>query len=199
MRNAQVDRPSNNGTRSAMNRFSTWEDTKISTATIQANLKADLAATTTNTSTASSTFVPLHYEANYSYPLLVWLHAAGDDESQLRKLMPLMSLRNYVGIAPRASSTETLCDEVAYCWSQSTPGIATAEQRVLHSIDVALATYNVAPDRVFIAGYADGGTMALRIGMGHPQKFAGVASIGGASRRARHRCATSRWPGTSMC
>ena len=46
-------------------------------------------------------FAPLHYEANYAYPLLVWLHGAGDDESQLKRIMPLVSIRNYVGVSLR--------------------------------------------------------------------------------------------------
>jgi phospholipase/carboxylesterase len=162
-----------------MNRISTWEDTKLSPATLQATLKADLAACSTNQSTARTTFVPMGYEENYAYPLLVWLHAAGDDENQLRKVMPLVSLQNYVAIAPRAASTEKLCDEVAYCWCQSTPGIGGAERRVLHCVDLAMAQYNVAPAKVFLAGYADGGTMALRLGLAHADKFAGVASFGG--------------------
>ena len=45
-----------------------------------------------------SVFVPLHYEANYSYPLLVWLHGPGDDERQLKKIMPLISMRRYPGL-----------------------------------------------------------------------------------------------------
>ena len=29
-------------------------------------------------------FAPLHYEANYAYPLLVWLHGPADDETHNR-------------------------------------------------------------------------------------------------------------------
>lgn len=162
-----------------MNRISTLGDAKPSTATLQAELKADLAACSTNQSTARATFVPMRYEEKYAYPLLVWLHAAGDDESQLRKIMPLVSLQNYVAIAPRGASTEELCNEVTYCWCQSTQGICEAERRVLHCVDSAMAQYNVAPARVFLAGYADGGTMALRLGLAHADKFAGIASFGG--------------------
>ena len=48
-------------------------------------------------------FAPLHYESNYAYPLLVWLHGPDDDENQLKRLMPLLSMRNYVGVAPRGT------------------------------------------------------------------------------------------------
>lgn len=51
---------------------------------------------------AFSLFSPLHYEPNYGYPLLVWLHGPRDDERQLTRIMPLVSLRNYVAVAPRA-------------------------------------------------------------------------------------------------
>ena len=49
-----------------------------------------------------SLYVPLHYERNYAYPLLIWLHGPSDDERQLRTIMRHISVRNYVGVAPRA-------------------------------------------------------------------------------------------------
>ena len=48
--------------------------------------------------------VPQHYERNYAYPLLIWLHDTGGDERQLREIMPLVSLRNYVSLAVRGTS-----------------------------------------------------------------------------------------------
>ena len=47
-----------------------------------------------------SFFVPLHYEPNYAYPLLVWLHGPGESHSALKQVMPHVSMRNYVGVAP---------------------------------------------------------------------------------------------------
>src|SRR5210317_946248 len=47
-------------------------------------------------------FAPLHYEPKYSYPLMVWLHGPGhDDERQLVRIMPMISMRNYAAAAPR--------------------------------------------------------------------------------------------------
>ena len=40
-------------------------------------------------------FMPLHYERNYAYPLVVWLHGSGEHEQHLRFVMPQISLRNY--------------------------------------------------------------------------------------------------------
>src|ERR1700676_406196 len=60
-------------------------------------------------------FGPLHYEANYAYPLLVWLHGPGDSEGQLKRIMPQISLRNYVAVAPRGTAD---WPAGAYHWRQ---------------------------------------------------------------------------------
>ena len=64
-------------------------------------------------STPHALFVPMHYEPNYAYPLLVWLHGPGDDERQLQRVMPLISLRNYMAVGPRGVSPR--CGKVAAC------------------------------------------------------------------------------------
>src|SRR3954470_13867118 len=50
---------------------------------------------------AYATFAPIHYEKRYAYPLLVWLHGDAGSERELRQIMPLVSMRNYVAVAPR--------------------------------------------------------------------------------------------------
>ena len=121
-------------------------------------------------------FTPLHYEADYAYPLLIWLHGAGMDESQLSRIMPMVSMRNYVAVAPRGLSTGD--GEIA--WPQTAEGICRSEQRVFGAVDAAREKFHVASDRVFLAGMDTGGTMAFRIAMNHPEEFAGVLSICGA-------------------
>ena len=49
-------------------------------------------------------FAPLHYEPNYSYPLIVWLHGPHNNELELKQIMPLVSMRNYVAAAPRGTA-----------------------------------------------------------------------------------------------
>lgn len=124
-----------------------------------------------------SLFSPLHYEPNYAYPLLVWLHGPGENERQLQRIMPLISLRNYVAVAPRGANC--LPDSPGFEWLQDDDSIATAEQAVFECVEIAARNYHVASHRVFLAGYGDGGTMALRIGLRHPQRFAGLLSISG--------------------
>jgi phospholipase/carboxylesterase len=120
-------------------------------------------------------FVPMHYEPNYAYPLIVWLHGAGDDERQLMRVMPLVSMRNYVAVAPRGTTKSA----VGYDWEQSEPDIETAQQRVFAAIDDARQRFHIERRRIFIAGYAAGGTMALRIALRNPGFFCGALTIGG--------------------
>ncbi len=124
-------------------------------------------------------FAPLHYEPNYAYPLIVWLHGGDQDENQLKRVMPQISLRNYVAIAPRATSASSATQQSAFAWRQTEPHIVAAEQRVLECVAVAAEKFNVAPARIFLAGHDGGGTMAFRIAMRNPRIFAGVLSCGG--------------------
>ena len=130
---------------------------------------------------ALSFFMPLHYERNYAYPLVVWLHGRSGDERQLHRVLPLMSMRNYaaVGIA----GTER-CGR-GWDWSQDDLAVQAAEQRVLDAVNEARERFHVHSDRIFLAGYESGGTMAMRLAMRRPQLFAGAASIGGPFPQAR--------------
>jgi phospholipase/carboxylesterase len=125
-----------------------------------------------------SLFAPHHYEPNYAYPLLVWLHGPGDDERELCRIMPHLSTQNYVAVGPRGCCPTPETD-LGFDWCQDADCIDEAEQRVFESIELARARYHVATEHVFLGGYECGGTMALRIGLQHPDRFAGVLSIGG--------------------
>jgi phospholipase/carboxylesterase len=124
-------------------------------------------------------FAPLHYERNYAYPLIVWLHGPEDNENQLKRIMPLVSLRNYVAIAPRGTVAGCSVATGAFNWQQTEDEIEAAEQRVLECLAAARGKFHVAPGRVFLAGHDCGGTMALRIALRQPRQFAGVLSFGG--------------------
>ncbi|HTN75034.1 MAG TPA: PHB depolymerase family esterase [Pirellulaceae bacterium] len=128
-------------------------------------------------STPHALFVPMHYEPKYAYPLLLWLHGAGDDERQLQRVMPLISLRNYVAISPRGTATAT--HRRGFDWRQDAGGIDAAESAVFDCVDLIRDRFNVHNQRVFLAGFGTGGTMAFRLGLRHPRLFAGALSLGG--------------------
>jgi phospholipase/carboxylesterase len=119
--------------------------------------------------------VPQHYEPNYAYPLVVWLHDSGGDERELKRVMPLVSLRNYVSLAVRG----TCQDNGGYGWSESADAILAAESRIAEAVGHAKQRFNVHPERVFLAGHGVGGTIALRLALRAPDRYTGAASIGG--------------------
>jgi phospholipase/carboxylesterase len=138
---------------------------------------------TSQRDTIHATFAPMHYTPGYAYPLLVWLHGPGCDERQLMRIMPMVSIRNHVGIAPRGTVISPLCqsgdEPPVYGWSHDERGLHEAEQRVFDAIESAFRGFNIHPRRVFLAGFDTGGTLAFRLAMNHPYKFAGVISLGG--------------------
>ena len=122
-----------------------------------------------------SLFVPQHCESRYAYPLIVWLHGDESDCSQLQSLMPRLSVRNYLAVAPQSSFSH----RSPIAWPDCAEAIQTAYDQVLRCIDDAKSRFNVHSDRIFIAGSGSGGTMALRLAFERPELFAGVASIDG--------------------
>lgn len=168
---------------------------------------------TTDTAHPHVLFSPVHYESGYAYPLLVWLHGGGSDERQVMKVMPAISMRNYVAVAPQGVSVVQSEDrndknakglsstglsaswhcldvnsilrdgarqKVFYDWPDTDEAFGNAEHRVFDCISLAKQRNNIASNRIFLAGFGTGGTMALRLAMLYPESFAGVASLGGA-------------------
>ena len=125
-----------------------------------------------------SFFLPVHYSEKYQYPLLVWLHSDGFNEHQVEQVMPHISLRNYVGVGIRGTKA---ADSVGhrFDWHHSPAGIATTQEAVVQAIEAAGERFSINPSRIVLAGYREGGTMALRTAMGEPNRFAGVISLGG--------------------
>lgn len=129
--------------------------------------------------TAARVFLlPLHYEPNYRYPLVVWLHSDGFNEHQVEHVMPHISLRNYVAVGIRGVRA---ADSVGhrFDWSSSPAAVEAARVAVAETVEEAATRFSLHPDRVVLAGYRSGGTMALRIALGDPDAFAGVVSLAG--------------------
>ena len=140
-------------------------------------------------------FAPIHYESGYSYPLVVWLHGSGSDEKQLFRIMPKLSLRNYIAVAPRGLTSaeskimrplkeittgNSVCRlSSTYDWPDDDCAYEKIEERIFGSIDRAVQKYNINRKRVIIAGFDVGGTMALRMAAMYPEQFAGAISLCG--------------------
>lgn len=125
-----------------------------------------------------ATFAPLHYEPNYAYPLIVWLHGTASNEHELRQIMPLVSMRNYVAVAPRGTWTDPR-HRGRYGWRQASETIDEAESCIAECLTLAQKRFHVHSNRVFLAGHGSGATMALRVAWRDPARFAGVIAING--------------------
>jgi phospholipase/carboxylesterase len=138
--------------------------------------------------TSHSLFAPLHYEPRYAYPLIVWMHAPGTmGERELSEIMPALSIRNYVAVAPRGfPGGQEEAGLGLLDWPQTEEFIEEAERRVFHAVEAACRQCHVAGRRIFMAGFGTGGTMAFRVAMNHPNRFAGVVSLCGGFPRGLH-------------
>jgi phospholipase/carboxylesterase len=123
-------------------------------------------------------FAPMHYEQGYAYPLIVWLHGPESNEEEVQQVMPLVSARNHVAIAPRGTQSS---DRIrgAFGWGNSSADVVDAFERVESCIEIAREQFHVHPDRIFLAGYSTGGTLAMRLAMEYPELAAGAISLGG--------------------
>lgn len=123
-----------------------------------------------------SVFLPLHYEKKYSYPLIVWLHSNDQSGEQIQQIMPSISMRNFVGVAPSAPAIDR---EQNQLWLQDPMVIGEAHESVVQAIDYATTRFNINPDRIYLAGAEQGATMAFRLAFQRPDLFAGVISLNG--------------------
>jgi phospholipase/carboxylesterase len=124
------------------------------------------------------TFAPIHYEERYAYPLIVWLHDSASSEQELPDIMPLVSMRNYVAIAPRGTCEDPQ-QRGQYDWRQTSDAIESAHSRINDCIELAKQRFNIHDRRVFLVGRGAGGTMAVRTAWNEPGNFAGIATLNG--------------------
>jgi phospholipase/carboxylesterase len=131
------------------------------------------------------TFLPTGYEPNYPYPLLVFLHGHGGSEEQVLRLAPRLSRRNYICIglrglhplAPRPDGRQ------AYTWGQDGQSDALVEEYVFRAVEQTRRHYHVHSERIYLAGFREGATLAYRLGLLFPDRFAGIISLNGALPR----------------
>src|SRR5262252_2293949 len=111
------------------------------------------------------TFLPLGYEPNYAYPLLVFLHGQGGSEEQVLRLAPRLSRRNYICIALRGPHTlgPRPDGRVGYAWGQDDQGDGSVEDYVLHAVEQTRRSYHVHSERIYLAGVCEGATLAYRL------------------------------------
>src|SRR5260370_35899819 len=127
------------------------------------------------------TFLPTGYEPNYPYPLLVFFHGHGGNEEQILRFAPNMSRRNYVCIALRGPQALGPCQDGqdGFSWSADSPCDSTLEEYVMRAGNRTRRHYHIHSERIFLAGFCEGATLAYRLGLTYPEKLGGVVSLNG--------------------
>jgi phospholipase/carboxylesterase len=131
------------------------------------------------------TFLPVGYEPNYPYPLLVFLHGHGGSEEQVLRLAPRLSRRNYVCIALRGPyALGSRPDGTpAYSWGPDESDDPLVEEYVLGAVRQTRRVLHVHSERIYLAGFCEGAALAYRLALLFPERFAGVVSLNGALPR----------------
>jgi phospholipase/carboxylesterase len=131
------------------------------------------------------TFLPTGYEPRYPYPLLVFFHGHGGNDEQVLRLAPSLSRRNYICIALRGlQRLEYRPDgRWGYTWGADDSADTLIEDYVLHAVEETRRRYHVHSERIYLAGFREGATLAYRLGLLFPERFAGVISLNGAMAR----------------
>jgi phospholipase/carboxylesterase len=130
------------------------------------------------------TFLPAGYEPRYPYPLLVFFHGHGGNEEQILRLAPRLSRRNYISIGLRGPVPVPGLDgsTAGYSWGGSAY-TTVLEDYLVRAVLQTRRTYHVHSERIYLAGFAEGATLAYRLALNLPDKVAGVISFNGSMPR----------------
>ncbi len=126
------------------------------------------------------TFAPIGYEPRYPYPLIVFLHGHGGNEEQILRLAPRVSRRNFVSIGLRGP----VClgpnkkGALGFSWGDASH-LPAIEDYLLQAIQQTRLHYHIHSERIFLAGFAEGATLAYRMGLLFPERLGGVIALNG--------------------
>ena len=131
------------------------------------------------------TFLPVGYEPNYAYPLVVFFHGHGGDEERVLRLAPRLSRRNYICIGLRGPQALGLRADgrTGYGWGTEGHFDTLLEEYVFRAVEQTRRHYHVHSERIYLAGFCEGAGIAYRLGLTFPTKFGGVISLNGAMAR----------------
>ncbi len=122
---------------------------------------------------------------------LIWLHGLGADGHDFEPLIPELRLVNELGVrvvlphAPLRPVTinggmvmrawyDVLSPDFGY--AEDSRGIRQSEQQLLALIEREV-TNGIPASRIVLAGFSQGGAMALYTGVRYPQPFAGILAL----------------------
>ena len=72
---------------------------------------------------------------------------------------------------------------MGYTWGPDGDCDTLVEDYVIRAVEQTRRSYHIHSERIFLAGFCEGATLAYRLGLTFPERFAGVISLNGAMPR----------------
>jgi len=113
-------------------------------------------------------YIPDNYDANKSYGLIVWFHAAGqggkDGEKMAKVFREICEDYNFILMGPKSGNNDA--------W------VPSETELVLQDVKTVLGQYTIDRTRVVAHGMGNGGQMAFYAGLHARDTIRGVATVG---------------------
>jgi phospholipase/carboxylesterase len=100
--------------------------------------------------------------------------------------MPMISQRNYLGLSFRGTSAAKGGQPGGYHWSTDDEDLSEFEEGLLEAVCRLRREYHVHSERVFLAGFDEGATVALGLFLRQPERYGGAICLAGRFPQSRH-------------
>ena len=128
-------------------------------------------------------FLPSGYDANSDLPLVIMLHGGGGNKDVVQsftQLNPVANAQDYIAVYPQGLEPLAIG---GFSWAD---GRGTAADNtgiddvgfIQSLINQLKSDYNIDGQRVYIAGFSNGGFMAQTLACEIPEEFAAAAALG---------------------
>ena len=128
-------------------------------------------------------FLPSSYDANSDLPLVIMLHGGGGNKDVVQsftQLNPVANAQDYIAVYPQGLEPLAIG---GFSWAD---GRGTAADNagiddvgfIQSLINQLKSDYNIDGQRVYIAGFSNGGFMAQTLACEIPEEFAAAAALG---------------------
>lgn len=126
-----------------------------------------------------SMFLPEPFEPRYRYPVVIWLHRDESNEDELLSVMPQISDQNYIGLGFRGTSDDGQSPTGSFHWEASDEKCESLLEEIRDTLNEMGRFFRMDSERIFLAGFDAGATMALELLLAAPELFAGAVALGG--------------------
>ena len=126
----------------------------------------------------SPVHLPPHYEPNYAYPLIVWLHDAEWTARELLDLIPRISPQNYLGLAVEGLTPTNRFASGSMSPAGSLDPLDGLLETLKDVVPQMRREFHVHSERIYLAGFGDQASVALRMLLRRPEWFAGALAFG---------------------